>query len=82
MTDIITVNDVVGSHQELIQTNNTPPPIRAGKKQSTPLIKQHITHDRDINIAQPTVFLPPYQKKPDDVNIIQGTNTIPNTGNV
>ena len=82
MSNIITVNDVRGSHQELIQTNNTPPPIRVGRKLSIPLIKQHITYDRDINEAQPTVFYPPYQKKSDDVNIIQGTGTIPNTDNV
>ena len=79
MSNIITVNDVEGSHQEVIKTNNNPPPIRVGKKQSIPLIKQHITRDRDNNIAQPTALYPPYQKKPDDPTIIQGTNTIPNT---
>ena len=82
MSNIITVNDVQGSHQELIQTNNTPQPIRVGRKLSIPLIKQHITYDRDINEAQPTALYPPYQKESDDVNIIQGTGTIPNTDNV
>ena len=82
MSNIITVNDVQGSHQELIQTNNTPQPIRVGRKLSIPLIKQHITYDRDINEAQPKVLHPPYQKESDDVNIIQGTGTIPNTDNV
>lgn len=82
MSNIITVNDVEGSHQELIQTNNTPQPIRVGRKLSIPLIKQHITYDRDINEAQPTALYPPYQKESDDVNIIQGTGTIPNTDNV
>ena len=82
MSNIITVNDVEGTHQELIQTNNTPPPIRVGRKLSIPLIKQHITYDRDINEAQPTALYPPYQKESDDVNIIQGTGTIPNTDNV
>ena len=82
MSNIITVNDVKGSHQELIQTNNTPQPIRVGRKLSIPLIKQHITYDRDINKAQPTALYPPYQKESDDVNIIQGTGTIPNTDNV
>ena len=82
MSNIITVNDVQGSHQELIQTNNTPQPIRVGRKLSIPLIKQHITYDRDINEAQPKVLYPPYQKESDDVNIIQGTGTIPNTDNV
>ena len=82
MSNIITVNDVEGSHQELIQTNNTPPPIRVGRKLSIPLIKQRTTYDRDINEAQPKVLHPPYQKKPDDANIIQGTGTIPNTDNV
>ena len=79
MSNIITVNDVEGSHQEVIKTNITPPPIRTGKKIGMPLIKQHITIDRDINIAQPTAFYPPYQKKPDDLNIVQGTGSIPNT---
>ena len=82
MTDIITINTAEGSHQELIQTNNTPQPIRVGRKLSIPLIKQHITYDRDINEAQPTALYPPYQKESDDVNIIQGTGTIPNTDNV
>ena len=82
MTNLITVNDIEGSHQELIQTNNTSTPIRVGRKLSIPLIKQHITYDRDINEAQPKVLHPPYQKKPDDVNIIQGTGTIQNTDNV
>ena len=82
MSNIITVNNSIGSHQELIQTNNTPQPIRVGRKLSIPLIKQHITYDRDINEAQPTALYPPYQKESDDVNIIQGTGTIPNTDNV
>ena len=82
MSNIITVNDVEGSHQELIQTNNTPPPIRVGRKLSIPLIKQRTTYDRDINEAQPKVLHPPYQKESDDANIIQGTGTIPNTDNV
>ena len=82
MSNIITVNNSIGSHQELIQTNNTPQPIRVGRKLSKPLIKQHITYDRDINEAQPTALYPPYQKESDDVNIIQGTGTIPNTDNV
>lgn len=79
MTDIITINTAEGSHQVVIQTNNNPQPIRVGRKITMPLIKQHITYDRDINIAQPTVLHPPYQSKPDDPTIIQGTNTIPNT---
>ena len=82
MSNIITVNNSIGSHQELIQTNNTQQPIRVGRKLSIPLIKQHITYDRDINEAQPTALYPPYQKESDDVNIIQGTGTIPNTDNV
>ena len=79
MSNIITFNDVEGSHQEVIKTNNNPQPIRVGRKITMPLIKQHITYDRDINIAQPTALYPPYQSKPDDPTIIQGTNTIPNT---
>ena len=82
MSNIITVNNSIGSHQELIQTTNTPQPIRVGRNLSMPLIKQHITYDRDINEAQPKVLHPPYQKKPDDVNIIQGTGIISNTDNV
>ena len=82
MTNLITVNDIEGSHQEVIKSKIISQPIRTGKKLSMPLIKQHITYDRDINEAQPTALYPPYQKESDDVNIIQGTGTIPNTDNV
>ena len=74
MTDIITVNNVIGSHQEVVKTNTIPPQIKTGVRRSIPLIKQHITYERDINKAQPTVFHPPYQIKPDNPNLIQGVS--------
>ena len=82
MTSILTINDVQGSHPQLIKTNIAQQSITPhGRRTSIPLIKQHVTHDRNINIAQPSVLHPPYQSKPDDVNIIQGSNTIYNIGN-
>ena len=74
MSNIITVNNVEGSHNELIKTNINIKPIKTGKKISIPLIKQHITKNDDINKAQPSILYPPYQSKPDDLNIIQGNS--------
>ena len=74
MTQLITVNTVEGSHQTLIKTPNISQPIKTGVRRSIPLIKQHITYERDINKAQPTVFHPPYQIKPDNPNLIQGVS--------
>ncbi len=77
MTELITINDVEGSHQELIKTNTTPQRLVKGRRVQMPLIHQHITPVDDINKAQPTVFYPPYQHRPDDLNLIQGTNKTP-----
>ena len=74
MTQLITVNTVEGSHQTLVKTNTTPSQIKTGVRRSIPLIKQHITYEPDINKAQPTVFHPPYQTKPDNPNLIQGVS--------
>ena len=78
MTTLFTVNDIEGSHQQLVKSNVTIPIIHHGRRTSMPLVKQRVTHDDDINIAQPSVLHPPYQSQPDDVNIIQGSCITPN----